>query len=154
MKGPIVCNASPLIALEQIGQLSLLQHLFGQILITPAVGREVEPTLSKRPAWMEVRSLQQPMRARVLAASLGAGESETISLAVEVSASRVLLDDRPARRLAAVLGLNVTGTLGILLAAKQRGLVEQIKPLLEALLTHDFRVSEALLEQVLQRAGE
>ena len=154
MNGPIVSNASPLIALEQIGQLSLLQHLFGQILITPAVGREVEPTLPKRPAWIEAHSLQQPIGTRVLAASLGVGESETISLAVEVSASRVLLDDRPARRLAAVLGLKVTGTLGILLAAKQRGLVEQIKPLLEALMNHDFRVSEALFEQILQRAGE
>ena len=96
MKAPPVSNASPLIALQQIGHLDLLHELF----------------------------------------------------------DRVLLDERQARRLAAILGLEVTGTLGLLLASKRRGLIQAIKPLLEALIRYEFRISESLLEQVLRSAGE
>ena len=154
MTGPVVSNTSPLIALEQIGQLSVLHALFERICIPPAVAHEAQPTVPVLPAWIEQHHLDQPLGARVLNASLGAGESEAIGLAMELGARRVLLDERQARRLAVILGLEVTGTLGVLLAAKQRGLLTEIKPWLEALIRHEFRISEALLEQVLRSAGE
>ena len=99
---PVVSNASPLIALRQIGHLQLLEQLFGTVLIPPAVAREVAPTVAL-PAWVGQQVLTQPVGPRILGASLGPGESEAISLALETKAKLVMLDDRPARRLAQAL---------------------------------------------------
>jgi len=151
--GPVVCNASPLIALAQIGQLALLEQLFGTVVVPPAVIRETAPSVSP-PTWVEERPLAQPIGPRILRASLGPGESETISLALELGARWVILDDRPARRLARGLQLNVIGTLGILLAARKRDLLPAVRPCLDALLQHDFFIAPALYEQVLREAGE
>ena len=148
------CNASPLIALAQIERLELLEALFGGVIVSPAVAREVAPTLPQLPAWADVQPLTQPLASDVLAFALGAGERETISLAIEQSAERVLLDDLPARRLAITLGLQVTGTLGILLTAKREGLTGPIRPLLDGLAAHDFHASSRLFEHVLREAGE
>lgn len=138
-----VSNSSPLIALEQIGQLQLLQQLFGTITVPPAVTREVAPTMAL-PTWVNERQLMQAIGPKILAASLGPGESEALSLALEVKAHRVILDERPARRLAQALHLPVIGTLGVLLSAKKRGLVALLKPHLDALLRYDFRMASIL----------
>ncbi len=153
MTTPIISNTSPLIGLEHIGQLHLLQELFGRVIVPPAVVREVGSTTTL-PGWIEQRSLAQAVGPHILRASLGAGESEVISLALEVQARLLILDDRPARRLTQALHLGVIGTVGILLAAKRRSLVPEIRPSLDALLQHDFRISQRLYEQVLSDAGE
>lgn len=150
---PVVCNASPLIALQQIGHLQLLEQFFGTVLIPPAVAREVAPTVAL-PAWIEQQVPAQPVGPRILGASLGPGESETISLALETKAKMVVLDDRPARRLTQALHLPVIGTLGILLAAKRRQLLVAVRPCLDALLLHDFRIAPSLYENVLSAADE
>jgi predicted nucleic acid-binding protein len=150
---PVVSNASPIIALIQIEQLHLLEQLFGTVVIPYAVVREISPTTSP-PSWIEQQPITQALSAAILDASLGAGESETISLALETHARLVILDDRPARRLAQSLGLTVIGTLGILLVAKQRQLIATVQPSLDALLQHDFRISQRLYEQVLLDAQE
>ncbi len=106
------------------------------------------------PAWIEQQQLTQAIGPLILSASLGAGESEAISLALETKARLVLLDDRPARRLAQALHLPIIGTLGILLAAKRRQLLPAMRPSLDALLQHDFRISQRLYEQVLLDANE
>lgn len=151
--GIVVSNASPLIALDQIGQLDLLHHLFPNLVVPPAVAEEVAPTVAL-PSWIEIRPLAQPIGPIILAASLGRGESAAISLGLEVDAERVILDERAGRRCAQSLGMSLIGTLGILAAARRRGLIPAIKPLLDELLMHDFRVSAALIERVLQDAGE
>jgi hypothetical protein len=63
-----------------------------------------------------------------VSSSIGPGENEVISLGLELSALRLIVDERPARRLAASLGLAVIGTIGLLLAAKDRGLLAKIRP--------------------------
>ena len=75
-------------------------------------------------------------------------------MALETKAKLVVLDERPARRLAQALHLPVIGTLGILLAAKRRQLLVSIGPSLDALLQHDFRIAPSLYENVLSAAGE
>ncbi len=84
--------------------------------------------------------MSQAIGPRILRASLGAGESEAIRLALEMKARLLILDDRPTRRLAQALGLPIIGTMGILLAAKQRNFITAIRPNLDALLQHDFRM--------------
>ena len=150
---PIVSNASPLIALQQIGYLRLLEQLFSTVLVPPAVVREVAPTVAL-PTWIDHQGLTQPVGPKILGASLGPGESAAISLALEIGAGLVLLDDKPARRLAQALCLPVIGTLGILLAAKRHQLLATIGPCLDALLQHDFRIAPNLYENVLRTAGE
>ena len=85
---------------------------------------------------------------------LGAGEREAIALAGQLGARRLILDDLPARRLAARRGLPVTGTVGLLLAAKHAGLVPAVAPLLDALTAAGFHLSGRVRDAVLAAAGE
>lgn len=146
----VVADSSPLIALERIGQLSLLRLLLGPIAIPPAVSQEVFGAESP-PDWIEVTSLVEGVPA---GANLGRGEQEAVAPARQLGADWVLLDDLPARRLAARLRLPVVGTVGILLAAKRHGLVESIRPLLDALDVADFRLSPRVRAAALHEAGE
>jgi predicted nucleic acid-binding protein len=149
----VVSNSSPLIALERIGQLPLLEQLFGSIWVPPAVVQEVVPGLNL-PAWVVERGLGQPLAPIILGASLGPGESEALALALEANARWVIVDDLPARRLGQALGLPVIGTLGILLASKRRGLLPAVQPSLDALIRAGFHIAPQLYDQVLATAGE
>lgn len=149
----VVVNSSPLIAFRQLDRVELLYSLTGAVLIPPAVQREVFHDW-RLPTWIQVRRLTQPLSASVLSPRLGAGEREAISLAVEIGSAHIVLDDLAARRVAEGLGLRVAGTLGLLLQARQRGLLDSLQPALDALLTFNFRISPALYRLLLQRAGE
>jgi predicted nucleic acid-binding protein len=90
------------IALNQIDQLSLLQKVFTEVLVPPALAREVAPSLPQLPAWIYTRAIEGPPHTAVARASLDPGESEAIRLALEAKADRIILD-RQARDLATVL---------------------------------------------------
>jgi predicted nucleic acid-binding protein len=117
------------------------------------VAREVGPRLAL-PPWVRERALQQPIAREVLRASLGPGESEAISLALEIHADRLIVDERAGRRVAEALGIRVAGVLGLLVLAKQRGLVPFVRPHLDALLQSGFRADPELVKRILRRAGE
>ncbi|MBN2149640.1 MAG: DUF3368 domain-containing protein [Anaerolineales bacterium] len=154
MTGPlIVSNSSPFIAFERINQLGLIPGLVTRVIIPPAVRLEVFST-DQLPDWVEEKMLSQPLAPRMTATFLGAGEREAIALALELNASEVFLDDLPARRLATSLGLPVIGSLGLLLRAKKKGLIQEIRPLLDALVSQDFHISERLAARILSAAGE
>jgi predicted nucleic acid-binding protein len=85
---------------------------------------------------------------------LGDGEWEAIALAVELGARAILIDDRPARRLAEAAGLNVIGTLGLLLESKREGHIRTIRPELDKLLETSFFLSQELYDQLLRLADE
>jgi predicted nucleic acid-binding protein len=147
----VVADASPLIALVQVGHLPLLEKLFGEVLVPSAVVREVGVSL---PGFIRERKLSQPIPATVSRASLDPGESEAISLALELGADRLILDERLARRLAQELGLPIIGVLGILLASKQKGLIPAVRPILDALVKNRFRITPDLYEWLLAETGE
>ena len=149
----VVADASPLIAFAQIDQLPLLQALFTSLVVPPAVGREIAPSVTSQ-AWIVERQLAQPIPPRILQARLGVGETEAISLALELPADRVVVDDRAARHLAEGLGLSFIGTLGVLLAAKRKGLIPAVRPLIEVLLARNFWISPRLVEGTLAAARE
>jgi hypothetical protein len=148
-----VSDSSPLIALEQIGQLELLRDLFDDLLIPGAVLRETAASIRARP-WIRLTTLKGPLHPEVLRPSLGRGEREAISLAVEVTARALLVDDESARRVAVRLAIPVMGTAGVLLAAKVRRLIPQVKPLLDTLLSKGFFLSVQVKERILAKAGE
>lgn len=153
MAARIVSNSSPIIALAELQRLELLFELFGEISVSPAV---IDETVSAAPLpqWIHEVELALPLDPRILSVGLGPGESEAISLALETNPPWLILDDRPARRLAISLGLPVIGTLGILLAAKRKGLLTALKPVLNELIQTGFFVAPALYRQVLADVGE
>jgi uncharacterized protein len=149
---PVVCNASPLITLAQIGRLDLLRALFSTVVVSPAVVRETPRTA--KPSWIVERPLAGPVPPPVVAASLGPGETETICLALELGASQVILDERRGRRFAQALGIRVIGTVGVLLLAKDRGLLSAVRPEIDALVGTGFRLASWVIDDALATAGE
>jgi predicted nucleic acid-binding protein len=117
------------------------------------VAREIQPSVPSV-TWIVERPLAQAIAPLVLRSSLGAGESEALSLAMELHADYLLVDERAARRAARALGLRVIGTLGVLLAAKRKRLITEVRPLLDELLRKGFWVSPRLVRQSLLAAGE
>jgi len=157
----VVVNTTPLIALSLIDQFDLLQKLYGRVLIPAAVQTEilvggvmgVGVRKLREATWVDVVSLQDPSRADLIA-DLERGEAEVIALAQEQNADLVVIDERLARRHAKRLGMQLTGTLGVLLRAKQLGLVDAVGPCIEQLRQGGIRLGEDLITEVLRLAGE
>ena len=157
----VVVNTTPIIALSLIDQFDLLQKLYGRVSIPAAVQAEILAAGTsgvgvrelRKSAWVDVVSLQDPSRADLLA-DLERGEAEVIALAQEQSAGLVIIDERLARRHAKRLGMPLTGTLGVLLRAKQLGLVGAIEPLIDQLRQSGIRLGDDLIAEVLRLAGE
>jgi hypothetical protein len=158
----VFSDASPLIALAAGGAFDLLRELFGTVTVTAAVRREVlagkgrpgerELRAAIREGWVRIRRNPGPDS---MLADLDDGEATTLAAASCADAPcLVLIDDPVARRRARQLGLSVTGTAGLLLAAKRRGLITAVRPLLEGLMRADFRHSAEVVTAVLEEAGE
>lgn len=158
----VVANAGPLIALAKIGRFNLLRSLYGQLHIPPAVRDEVVTSERGRPgaeevdtaAWIHEVDVRDVTAIQLLRERLDAGESEAIVLAIQLAADVLLIDEARGRRVAEARGLNKTGTIGTLIAAKKRGLVPEVSPLLDDLRTAGFRMSEDLYRTGRMLAGE
>lgn len=149
----VVSNSSPLIAFERIGRVDLLQRMFdGRLAIPSAVAREVYGNIAI-PPWIHVVPVSA-MADPTASPTLGAGEREAITLAIALSAELIILDDLPARRLAARRGLAVIGTVGVLLVAKRTGAISAIAPILESLVAAGFHLSDRVRDSALAAAEE
>jgi predicted nucleic acid-binding protein len=149
-----VCNASPLIVFHQIGRLELARAVLGRVLIPPVVASEIAPSLGDSPSWVQIWSASFALDPMPRWSSLDPGEIEVIALALELSANMVVLDDRPARRAAHELGLNAVGSVGVLLEAHRRGLIETVRPDLDAMVEAGFHMSRGLYREILALAEE
>ncbi|MEH2052061.1 DUF3368 domain-containing protein [Nostoc sp.] len=158
----VVSNTSPISNLAAIGQLVLLQQLYGKVIIPSAVYQEIlnsgvtDPgTLAiKNLNWIQTIPVTNLVLLQTLQINLDPGEAEAIALAVELNADRLIIDERRGRNEAIQAGLQVTGLLGILLAAKQQGFVSQVQPILDDLIANGFWIREQLYAEVLLLAGE
>jgi uncharacterized protein len=127
----VVADSSPLIALCRIGKLELLREIFGQLVVPDAVWQEVVASHPGKvgvaeveaAAWISQQSVKDRLLVNLLRQDLGAGESEAIVLAREISADVLLMDERRGREAAKRLGITCTGLVGILLEARRRGFV-------------------------------
>ena len=157
----VVINATPIIALSLIGSIDLLRHLYVEVLIPPAVRVEVLAGGTDRAGmielqqagWLREISLQNPRSADLLV-DLDRGEAEVLVLALEQNADLVILDERLARRHAKRLGLPITGTLGILLQAKQQGFVSSVRSKIGELQRGGIWLSSRVIEETLHLANE
>lgn len=159
----VVSNTSPITNLAAIGELELLNRLYGEIVIPEGVWDELHSMGVSWPgapevdsaSWVSRRSVQNGLLVDVLSLELDRGEAETIALALELAADLVLLDEREGRRTARRLGLSVIGVLGVLLDAKQSGHLLTIGPSVDALRkSAGFYLSDTLVQSVLELAGE
>ena len=153
----VVADTTPLNYLILIGHAEVLSDLYRRVLIPQAVFEELHaqsaPTVvrawvSNHPSWLEVQQVSFISDAALEA--LDAGEREAIMLAEQVSADLLLIDEREGRREAIRRNLSVTGTLGVLDEAAERGLIN-LPEAIEQLRQTSFRASPQLLQLLLDR---
>jgi predicted nucleic acid-binding protein len=161
----VISDASVLIGLGAAGRIELLREFYGEVLVPPAVWAEVtsagtrpgaeEARSARQAGWLQLRAPASAPLVRQLQRTLDAGEAEAIALATELPQSLLLLDDADGRETARQLGLDFTGTVGVLLRAKRVGKLPALKPVLDHLVQqHRFRLSRKLYEAVLRQSGE
>ena len=159
----VVSNTTPLIGLASIERFQLLEQLFGEIHIPQAVydeavvfGREVGGARQEVQAatWIQTLPVKDRLAVDMLLGELDLGEAETIVLAREIGADWVLMDEKRGRRKLTQLDMPKIGTLGILLKAKQIGLLPTIQPEIARLRRLGFSISQSVVEAVLRQARE
>lgn len=161
---PIVADTGPLIALARAGRLDLLPRLYRQVVIPPAVHRELAIG-SGRPgatalagdlaaSWLCVQPLVNQQAPQELGQLLDLGEAEAIALAEQLDARFLLIDEAAGRRIARRRGVSVTGVAGVLLSAKASRAVVAVRPIIKELSNAGYRLSARLVSSVLERAGE
>jgi len=161
IKRAIIADSGPLISLAIINHLELLQQLYQQVLVPPAVWHEVTvkgkgmsgASAVANLSWLEIRK-PEPQVLQPLSILVDPGEAEAIALAQSIEDSIVLLDDSQARRVAERFDIPRIGTLGLLRRAKKQGLVCEIRPLIEQLKANNIYMADRLIEAVLQDVGE
>ncbi|MFB2876285.1 DUF3368 domain-containing protein [Floridanema aerugineum] len=158
----LISNTSPIQYLYQTELLDLLPMLYGEVILPQAVVNELAeggrlgvslPDITVLP-WVNIRQPRDLLILSPVADILGAGEQEAIALAVEIPDSLVILDDGLARRYAKTLGVQFTGTLGVILKGKQSGYLSEIMPVLDRLDSLGFRLDSSTRASVLRLAGE
>lgn len=151
----VVSDTSPITSLLQIGQAGILRAIFGRVLIPSAVENELLRSHSSLPDFLDVQTIQDWQTAEVLCRQLDRGEAEAIVLAEESHADYLLIDEKLGRSVAEARGLSVVGLLGVLLLAKNAGLVSSVAPLVADLETQaGFFVSARVKQFLLAEAGE
>lgn len=147
----IISDASPLIALLDIGEVELLRKIYQRVVVTDVVKNEINTDL---PDWIEVSTAYDHNQYQILKLELDQGEASAIALALQNPDCRIILDESKGRSVAKRLGLKVTGTVGIIIKAKHQGLIHSGKQILDKLEVHGFWMSEELKREVLARLKE
>jgi hypothetical protein len=156
----IIADTSPLISLAILDKLDMLQHIFSEIYLPEAVFTELtiqnKPYAQKLTAFTRDKIIAVKNRALVQTFHeyVDLGESEAIALALEMQIETILIDDAKGRKFARQHGLRPIGTIGILLQAKQEGMVNVIKPELDILVANRIRIGSKLYQHALILAGE
>lgn len=146
----IVSDSSCLILFYKIGEFNLLKEVFGQLFITETVSEEFNKPL---PDWVKVSSPDSNFHKEILSI-VDLGEATSISLALESESVLLIIDDLKGRRLAKQMGISITGSLGVLVMAKRKGYIKSVKPIIKAIEQTNFRISDKLINKVLESVDE
>ncbi len=157
----IVVNASPIICLGKSGLIGILPALFTDIVVPAAVIKEITarddiaqacaPFLAHQSVKVEADIVIPPS---VIAWDLGAGESSVLSCALKQSEHWAVIDDREARKCAVTLGCLFTGTVGVILLAKKRGIISSVKESLIKLQNAGLWLSQEFVREICLKVGE
>lgn len=156
----VVSNTTPIISLLKIGKLEILKDLYQELFIPYEVYLEIEAGKHKeyytdlsKVEWIRIVKIQNE-KSLLFFLDLDKGEAEAIVLAQETNADLIILDETLGRFHAKHIGLIVTGTIGILLKAKENCIIDKIKPILNELSQKGIWLSEQLIKQTLTKASE
>ena len=152
----IIGDSSALVSLSIMDRLDLLESIFGKIYVPQAVYNEV--TISDKPQSVKLKKFLKDkivtVNLTITQMGLGQGELEAISLYKQLNSNFLLIDDRRAKKFAQLNSVNVIGSLGVMILAKEQGLVNSIRNDLEKLIDSDVFISESLINRVLLSVGE
>ncbi len=157
----VISNTSPLYYLHRIEQLSILRELYGHVWVTPQVVEELRAGADQglsvpevnRIEWIKVRAVTVP-RMLELISDLGKGEASILALAMEIENPLLIVDDALGRRIASAQAIALTGTVGVLIKAKQVGILSAVASQLDRLKTAGFYLHDAVYQKALCLAGE
>jgi len=156
----VISNTTPILSLLKINKLEILKELYGQVTIPNAVYQEVEEGKHKefykdlkKIDWLIIKDIKD-QNSREYFVDLDDGEAEVLILAKELNADLVILDEILGRRYAKVLEFNLTGTLGVLLKAKEKGIIKSLKELLTELTEKGTWLNPKLIKEVLKISKE
>jgi len=137
--------------MTNIGELDLLHKVYAEIVTTIDIATEYGEAL---PEWVEIVTVKDKYRQKILEMQIDKGEASAIALALETQNCTIILDDYKARKIADRLGISFTGTIGVIIKAKLRGIIPSIKPFIEKIKQTDFRLSAEVELQALKEANE
>lgn len=151
-------DSSPIFSLAIADKLELLEALFDVVRIPKAVWNEITkdatPTFYQKILLFFKDRTIKISGLNELSFIMDPGESESIILYKEINADFLLIDDRKARDIAESMGIKCIGTIGLLAIAKEKGLIEQLKPIFEIFLSNKRYYSVELLNKILERYDE
>lgn len=156
----IISDTSVISNLAQIDQIQLLHSLYTEIIIPQKVDDELKASSAthekiKDIKWIRVVAITDINLYTKLVLELDPGEAEAIVLAKELKANLLMIDEKKGRRIAKENGISIVGILGVLISAKQNGIISKVKPILDRMIYElGFRVNPALYQYVLKKVGE
>ncbi|AVH68216.1 DUF3368 domain-containing protein [Nostoc sp. 'Peltigera membranacea cyanobiont' N6] len=158
----VVSDTTPLSELSKVGRLDLLPAVFGRVIIPQQVYAEL--TTGDHPAvlavksalWLEVLSISnnQLIEQLQLETDLDLGECSAIILAEELKADQLLIDEKAGRKVAISRGLPIIGLVGVIILAKEQGLIDNVKNILDDLMSKGTRISPKIYDYALITARE
>ena len=146
-----IADTSCFIILSKIDELELLQNIYVQIVTTSDIAIEFGEVL---PDWVIIKNVSNKNYQDILELQLDKGESSAIALALEIENCTIILDDYKARKVAQKLNISITGTIGVIVKAKQLGIIKSVQPILEKIRNSNFRLSKELENQALSLSNE
>lgn len=146
----IIADTSCLILFDKINRLTIIQKTFPELIVTPEVADE----FGDLPEWISIMQRTDQHQFREIAKNLGKGEAGSIALALELPKSLLIIDERKGRRVAQGLKIEIIGSLGVLIKAKEKGVISSVREVLNLIDKTNFRISELIKERVLKEAGE
>ncbi len=141
MHKAIISDTNCLILLDNIGELEILQKLFGTIITTSQVAIEFGQSL---PPWVEIQEPADKNYQSIIEAYVDKGEASAIALAIELEDCLLIIDDLKGRKFASQIGLTIIGTIGVIVDAKLAGIIPFVKPILAKIKSTNFRITEQL----------
>lgn len=151
MQKIIVSDTSCLILLSKINRVELLQKLFGIITVTKIISEEFG---QKLPDFIRIENPKNSNYQKILENLIDKGEASALALALEKPDCLLIIDDNKGRKQATQLGLTHTGTLGILILAKQKGLIDSLAEILLEIQKTNFRLNQNLINKALKICNE
>ncbi len=156
----VIADSSVLINLAKVGLFDVLKSLYGEVTVSPTVFAEVTETgvgksgarEVREASWIRVLQVKDADKVALLLSDLDRGEAESVVLAMEQKADLVLVDELKARNKLRLLGINIKGTLGVLLFAYERQLIHNVPKVMDELIGEGSWIDQSLYDKVRELA--